>query len=130
MKIFTEKFYLKMFYEKQTTSISAQCYHYVKTGPMIFTVNQWASVFLMVIMGWNQLSETHGNLAGFSRSGHRVSLSKWRHNLNWMYLRHSYCVKDAIWTSYACSVYNITTEIPLSHNSPELWMGSFKLINI
>ena len=91
---------------------------------MIFSVNHWVGVYLMKILGWNWLSETHGNLADLSSSDHRVNLSKGKHNLNWIYLRHLNGVQDMIWTSYVCSMNCINTGILLSFG-----MGRFKIIN-
>ena len=77
----------------------------------------------METLSWNWLKQTQGNLTGLSRSDHGVSLSKWTHNLNWMYLRHLYGVQDVIWTSYVCSIYCNTSAIPLFHKNPKLQDG-------
>lgn len=119
-KIFAEKLYPSTFWEKQTTSKSAQYCHYIKTGPLIFTVHQWADVYIMGTLAWNGVSETHRNLADPSKSDWGVSLSQWTHNLKGLCIRHSYYIQDTILTCNVHSVYCISTEIPLFHNSLEL----------
>lgn len=49
----------KTFTEKQATSRSTQCCPYTKSGPLISVINQWASVYIIVTLSWNVLSETH-----------------------------------------------------------------------
>ena len=35
--------------------ISAQCYYYIETTPLICTVNQWTGFYIVTNLGWNRL---------------------------------------------------------------------------